>query len=316
MFSISLPPAEKSAFEEKFKFIIVTSHLINPSLSIHHKICDDETQIITPKQEGFLPWTFGISCLFVVERYYSTSKVPIITLLCSGAMGIYYSIRQKHRRSIRQLYQTALSSVQSLIDHSEKLDNLVYQTLVLVKEDELVNQGYRLEMPHSSPLPSTILSQHDNVKLCDKVTSFLRRLFMLYEEAVVTLNQVTDNDQLNTLYDMYNIRLVASLLPPSPTFSANNVDGSDEILNSLTQLTQIMHAKRRECMVTLLSLNMMMDFSVIGSNQIQDWKVVNEVLNILVNGIDQLHDEWEYILHCEQGSRKSTENPFHKGIIN
>jgi hypothetical protein len=189
-----------------------------------------------------------------------------------------------------------------LIDHSEKLDNLLYQTLVLVKEDELVHQGYRLEMPHSSVRPSTTFSQNTDTKLWDKATGFLRRLFMLYEEAVIILNQVTDPNQLSTLYDMYNIRLIASLSSQSPKLDTKNIDHFAETLNSLTQLAQLMHAKRRECMVTLLSLSMMMDFSVIGSNQIQDWKIVNEVLDTLVKGTMQLHDEWEYALHTEQGN--------------
>jgi hypothetical protein len=95
MFSFSLPHAEKSAFEETFKFIIVTSHLINPSLSIHHKTCENETRIIRPKQEQVLPWTCGLSCLFVAEKYYSSLNVPVVTLIISGTVGIFYSLRQK-----------------------------------------------------------------------------------------------------------------------------------------------------------------------------------------------------------------------------
>jgi hypothetical protein len=104
MFSFSLPHAEKSAFEEKFKFIIVTSHLINPSLSIHHKTCENETQIIRLKQEQVLPWTCGLSCLFVAEKYYSSLNIPVVTLIISGTVGIFYSLRQKVPSSFSLLF--------------------------------------------------------------------------------------------------------------------------------------------------------------------------------------------------------------------
>lgn len=98
-----------------------------------------------------------------------------------------------------------------------------------------------------------------------RVSTVLKRAFMLYDKTTSQL--IIHKRNLSSLYDMYNVHSIPSL---------------EHTDNSLDQLAQMMHLKRRECMVHFLALDVMTkhhDSIRVGYEQ--GWKSVNDILNYL-----------------------------------
>lgn len=91
---------------------------------------------------------------------------------------------------------------------------------------------------------------------------------------------VVNKKNLATLYEMYNVHSIASLSAmdsENPTDDAYNLD-------QLKKLAQIMHLKRRECMVHFLALGVMTeDHDSVRYDYKGAWRTVNEVLGKLVD---------------------------------
>lgn len=118
---------------------------------------------------------------------------------------------------------------------------------------------------------------------------------MVYEEAMIDLMDVIHKKNLNTLYEMYNVHSIASL-------SAMGDDTQEEgySLDQLKKLAQIMHLKRRECMVHFLALGAMTeDHDSVHYNYRDDWRAINEVLAKLVSETDQFTNEIAEALDAE-----------------
>lgn len=93
---------------------------------------------------------------------------------------------------------------------------------------------------------------------------------------------VINRTNLNTLYEMYNVHSIASL-------SAMGEENGDAYsLDQLKKLAQIMHLKRRECMVHFLALGVMTDeHDSIRFDYQHGWRTVNDILDKLVNETEQ-----------------------------
>jgi hypothetical protein len=163
------------------------------------------------------------------------------------------------------------------------LDTKVHRVLITIQEIELVSRGYRLSTPLS---PISRIEQNSKNRKCiqlrNRLSSILRRAFIIYEEGIIDLMDVINKKNLNTLYEMYNVHSIASL-------SAMGEENSDAYnLDQLKKLAQIMHLKRRECMVHFLALGVMTDeHDSIRFDYQLGWKSVNDVLDKLVNETEQ-----------------------------
>ncbi|KAI7904984.1 Mysoin-binding motif of peroxisomes-domain-containing protein [Cokeromyces recurvatus] len=279
-FSISLPRTEESAFEEKFKYLIVTSPLLSETLSVHHhhhhhyNNNNNNSKQKKQQQQQFPELPFqatptttvmssttttqliaSLAILFGIERYFlRPQKLPIITFLFSTSTSLFFYYRHRQRKSIRELYQVALDRVQSFMDHSDQLDTKMHRAFITIQEIELVSRGYRLSKPYSpiSRIEQMKSSKKKCQRLRQRLASILRRAFIIYEEAIIDLMSVVHKKNVNTLYDMYNVHSIASLSAVN-----NDNDDDDNSLEQLKKLAQIMHLKRRECMVHLLALENM-----------------------------------------------------------
>lgn len=153
-----------------------------------------------------------------------------------------------------------------------------------IQEIELVSRGYRLSTPLSpiSRIEQTAKSRRC-VTLRNRLAAVLRRAFIVYEEAIIDLIEHVNKSNLSRLYDMYNVRSIASL---------SAVDRMDEneseataagtSLERLRALAQLMHAKRRECMMQLLALDIMSEgHDSVRRDYEKRWKAVNSVLATL-----------------------------------
>ncbi|CAO0800816.1 unnamed protein product [Mucor circinelloides] len=206
-----------------------------------------------------------------------------MTIFFSTSASLFFFYRHKRRSSIRQLYQIALSRLQSFNDHSETFDTKVHRVLITIQEIELVSRGYRLSTPLS---PISRIEQKSKNRKCiqlrNRLSAILRRAFIIYEEGIIDLMDVINRTNLNTLYEMYNVHSIASL-------SAMGEENGDAYsLDQLKKLAQIMHLKRRECMVHFLALGVMTDeHDSIRFDYQHGWRTVNDILDKLVNETEQ-----------------------------
>ncbi|KAI9270099.1 Mysoin-binding motif of peroxisomes-domain-containing protein [Helicostylum pulchrum] len=287
-FSVSLPRSEETAFEEKFKYLIVTSPLLNETLSIHHNRHQQQQQPTFQTSATSTSTKLGLATnlittlavLLGAERYMMQPKIPVITLFFSTSASIFFIYRHRRRSFIRQLYQIALTRMGAFTNHCDTFDTKVHRCLITIQEIELVSRGYRLSTPLS---PISRIEQNSKSRKCvqlrNRLASVLRRAFIIYEEGIIDLMDVIHKKNLNTLYEMYNVHSIASL-------SAMGDDISDEgySLEQLKKLAQIMHSKRRECMVHFLALGVMTeDHDSVHYNYSEGWGIINQVLGKLVD---------------------------------
>ncbi|KAI8374130.1 Mysoin-binding motif of peroxisomes-domain-containing protein [Radiomyces spectabilis] len=285
IFSISLPLAEETAFEEKFKYLIVTSPLLNEVLSVHPKqkhqaelpfstICHSRSGI------GQAIALSGVLLAFGAEKWLAKSRAsyPVTALLATGAT-IFFSYRHMRRTWIRKLYDAALTKLQTFIDECIVLDTKVHRAMVTIQEIELVARGYRLSSPLS---PISRIEQSRKSKRCmmlrNRLVAILRRAFIVYEEGIIDLMDNVQRENLSRLYDMYNIHSVASLS------AADKWAEDDAIsLDYIKNLAQLMHAKRRECILQFLALRVMTEeHDSVRLNYETGWRSVNLVMDKLV----------------------------------
>ncbi|KAI8883598.1 hypothetical protein K501DRAFT_333274 [Backusella circina FSU 941] len=275
VFSISLPRIEENAFEEKFKYIVVTSPLLSQKLSIHHPTYQKEELPPLKKKDSAKPlaaMSSGLVVLLGVEKLYlQPLRLPVLTLFFSASASLFFFYRHKRRSAIRQLYQLILTKLQSLIERCEAFDQKVHRVLITIQEIELVSRGYRLSTPLS---PISRIEQNPQNKerrkciyLRSKLASTLRRMFILFEEGIIDLVDVRDRKNLGTLYEMYSVDTIATL-----SAVMEDEEGGYS-LDQLKRLNHIMHSKRRECMVNFLALE--------EQESRVAWKTVNQVLDKL-----------------------------------
>ncbi|OAD77636.1 hypothetical protein PHYBLDRAFT_179942 [Phycomyces blakesleeanus NRRL 1555(-)] len=290
-FSVSLPIAEETAFEEKFKYLIVTSPLLNEILSVHtkqHLAAELPFSFSADRPSshvGTLATIAGLLLAFGTERIVQPRNqiMPVpVTITLSSSVSLFFVYRHMRRSWIRQLYQTALSRLQTLVEECDRLDTRIHRALITIQEIELVSRGYRLSTPLS---PISRIEQTSKSRRCmalrQRLAGLLRKAFMVYEEAIMDLSDQVNKTNVSRLYEMYNVRSIASL---SAVGSALDRDEEAPLgLDYLKQLAQLMHSKRRECMMQFLALDIMTEAhdSVRGDYE-NGWHAVNMVLFRLV----------------------------------
>ncbi|CEG80138.1 hypothetical protein RMATCC62417_14512 [Rhizopus microsporus] len=216
-FSISLPKTEEAAFEEKFKYLVVTSPLLNEVLTFHHnKQRHRFTEHLTFQTNGATK--LGVTTnlvatlmlLFGVERYTLRPRIPLMTLTCSTSASLFYIYRHKRRSSIRQLYQSILSKLQSFIEQCDTFDTKVQRVLITIQEIELVSRGYRLSTPLS---PISRIEQNSKQRKCvhlrSRLASILRRAFIVNGKEIWNLfSAATKSFQSALAIESKNLRIL------------------------------------------------------------------------------------------------------------
>ncbi|KAI9030716.1 Mysoin-binding motif of peroxisomes-domain-containing protein [Phycomyces nitens] len=319
-FSVSLPIAEETAFEEKFKYLIVTSPLLNEILSVHtkqHLAAELPFSFSADRPSshvGTLATIAGLLLAFGAERFVQPKNqiMPVpVTITLSSSVSLFFVYRHMRRSWIRQLYQTALSRLQTLVEECDRLDTRIHRALITIQEIELVSRGYRLSTPLS---PISRIEQTSKSRRCmalrQRLAGLLRKAFMVYEEAIMDLSDQVNKTNVSRLYEMYNVRSIASLS------AVGTLDRDEEAplgLDYLKQLAQLMHSKRRECMMQFLALDIMTEAhdSVRGDYE-NGWHAVNMVLFRLVSETKGFATESKEALDselCKTTSTPETDTP-------
>ncbi|CAG8494580.1 11204_t:CDS:2 [Paraglomus occultum] len=274
--STALPAHEETHFEERFKYILCTSHLLNDTLSIHFY----DTRRPTPTDvsdtglyfggtnrrnlEIMLSMAIGIVIILLTLIFGNESeqfsngvgvlvKLPIIILVALTVSFLLY--RRMRRKAMKTLHDSALYFLESLVYHCQMFDLKINRALIMIQEIELVSRGYRLSMPLS---PITRIEQYSKSRRCLALREVLRRLlceaFMAYRRAIITIKPEVNKTNLELMFEMYNI------ISNNESDEWSIDDDEDEDVNSLDHLKNCfhkMHYMRRELLCHFLALGIM-----------------------------------------------------------
>ncbi|KAG9296311.1 hypothetical protein G9A89_014903 [Geosiphon pyriformis] len=293
--STALPLSEENQFEERFKYLLCTSHLLNETLSIHFYDSRQPSQsdIIEARQyfggltrrnlEIIFSALMGLAGILFVWVWESDSEnfgakfiqlsVAILPLLASFA---FY--RRMRRKAVKTMHDLALHLLEVLVYNCQAFDIKVNKALIMIQEIELVSRGYRLSMPLS---PITRIEQSTKTRRCvelrDTLHAILREAFMGYRRAIMTIQSEISQQNLAIMYNMYNIAAALD----EDEWNLDDVEDATSLEN-LRICFQKMHAKRRECLCHFLALDVMTTGrdSHRGDYE-QHWAIVNDHLNEL-----------------------------------
>ncbi|CAH1767199.1 3342_t:CDS:2 [Entrophospora sp. SA101] len=276
--STGLPLQEENDFEELFKYLLCTSHLLNDTLSIYFynakrppllEIRDFELyccgfsknsfEIIFSSIIGLMSILTTWLLLFNVNQEDFITKM--IQLSIPFALISFVSYRYLRRKTMRTLHKLALYYIEVLVYHCQALDLKINKVLIMIQEIELISRGYRLSMPLS---PISRIEQHSKNRRC---LALRETLYNILKEAL---------------------------------------DKTDRLsLENLKQCFQKMHSKRRECLCHLLALDVMTTGRDSNRRDYEGhWVTVNTYLNNLGTVIEHYMNKITLASTNEQSSPK------------
>ncbi|OBT62995.1 hypothetical protein VE03_07626 [Pseudogymnoascus sp. 23342-1-I1] len=220
-----LGKADNTKFQERFRYIIVASQLLNDR-QYHGQGYGSKSP---PRSSQEVPVTslktfsprgavvtasvaFGVTWMI---RWGSAGRDWIsITLRCIiiAAMLVTAAIIGQaylRRKWLHYLREQNITEATRLVGQTQYLDSAVSAALSLIQEVELVSRGYRLSLPLP---PITRLEDRSQARRClqlrralfDSAIDLLRR----YHEGYLALQPLTEPLNLEKYYDIYDITTV------------------------------------------------------------------------------------------------------------
>ncbi|KAG2188848.1 hypothetical protein INT44_003988 [Umbelopsis vinacea] len=312
--STRLPRAAEIAFTEEFKYLIVTSSLLNDNISVRSKsvvrMNEPSTSSMSEHVERWNAAAYGIGALVMVgaNRTFAnhlpnmrrTLHTTITSSLSAAATFMMY--RNLKRQSLRQCHAITLKQLSHLIKQCRVLDSRTNRVLNMIQEIELVSRGYRITTPLA---PISRIEQNSKHRRCQEAR---KKLYILLNRAIFKLNcsianvaPMVDTSTVLHLYDLYNAH--PQLDPHSqagPQTSMTQVEDVSKLsLEFLKQACLTMHVRRREFLVQMLALRILNtgkspSESVYRQEWIQVQKEIShlaqEVENIALESTDILND--------------------------
>ncbi|CAG8503237.1 3940_t:CDS:2 [Acaulospora morrowiae] len=272
--STALPLQEENAFEERFKYLLCTSHLLNDTLSIYF-YDSKKPNPINAREAGLyfggisrrnfeilLSSLIGVLVVLLTwllrdaePKDIGTKMMQLPIALILALLASFFLYRRMRRKVMKNLHNSALHFLETLVYNCQTFDLKVNKALIMIQEIELVSRGYRLSMPLS---PISRIEQSSKDRRCnalrEAIYNILQEAFTSYCEAIVAMQPEISKINLDIMYNMYNIT-------PCPDTEGDewNVDDEKEkySLEYLKQIFQRMHSKRRECLCHFLALDVM-----------------------------------------------------------
>ncbi|CAG8465024.1 7815_t:CDS:2 [Funneliformis caledonium] len=296
-FSTALPIQEENQFEERFKYLLCTSHLLNDTLSIYF-YDSKKPSIVELRDAGLYAGglsrrnfevlfsaVIGLTIVFLTWLIHDVEakdlKTTMIRLPAAFLLAMFASFflyRRMRRKAVKTLYNSALHYMEALVYNCQALDLKMNKALIMIQEIELVSRGYRLSMPLS---PISRIEQNSKNRRClalrETVYNILQEAFLTYRNAIVVMQPEISKHNLNIMYNMYNI--IPSNEDDEWIMEEENDMHSLEILKLCFQK---MHAKRRECLCHFLALDVMTPGRDSHRRDYEShWAAVNNHLNNL-----------------------------------
>ncbi|KAG5513537.1 hypothetical protein PMAC_000969 [Pneumocystis sp. 'macacae'] len=276
-----LSDTEKSMFLERFHYIICTSQLLNENISpsLYHS---QQSSIDYKKRDYLL-----LKKIIFNVKHWVVSSGCIVVL----AFGIKWcfkrdvqQISKKIRIYFKNIQKQAIFFIKRFVDTSQRFDITVNKTLALIQEVELVSRGYLLSLPLP---PITRIETNSQDRRCKMLrlllSTLLSQMLSSYNHSFSLLRTFYSKREFDTLQIMYNLPHSQDFDYLPSYFQRDDSNG----LPYLKALFYTIHEKRRQCLVSLLSM------PVSSLENISSWKAVINQLKILSNLMDNFHDEIE-----------------------
>ncbi|KTW29258.1 hypothetical protein T552_01213 [Pneumocystis carinii B80] len=300
--SIYLSETEKSQFIERFRYIICTSQLLNENIS-PSLYQPQQTSINDKKSKNILfgiiaddSLYWSISGIFIVvlalvtswklkSNIYGINRgvgyffVFIISIIVAVFLYIYH-----FRIYSKYIQKRAIFFMKRFVDTSQHFDITINKTLSLIQEVELISRGYLL----SSPLPPiTRIEANSQSRRCKMLrlllSTLLSQVFLSYNRTFSLLQTFYSKREFDTLQIMYNLPNSQDLDSLPSYFKEDHSDG----LPYLKALFYTIHEKRRQCLVSLLSM------STSSLKNISSWGCIIDQLKSLSDLMSNFGNEIE-----------------------
>ncbi|KAL0083228.1 hypothetical protein F4703DRAFT_1929909 [Phycomyces blakesleeanus] len=275
-FSSSLPDTEETAFEEQFKYFIVTSSLLSdtpitqttdltpadtndlPALKQSEKTYGVWKKIILISSVLSFLWVAGgmATSSFGSQPDTSYSHQLLIISVCIGHLIGYFIIRRSHRRTIiRRLHRTALVKLCQIVDLFQNSDTSLLRLLDSIRQVDLISQGYTLASACSAPRP--LREQPNNkprqiTEICRETSELLHALFEPLATCITQLQPLTHQANLLRLREMYNVEEL-----PKNFVDTADIRKSVMPTDRLDHISYAVRCRRRETLMYLLALDIM-----------------------------------------------------------
>ncbi|CCX30800.1 Similar to hypothetical protein [Tuber melanosporum Mel28]; acc. no. XP_002840334 [Pyronema omphalodes CBS 100304] len=306
-----LGDAENSRFLERFRYIIIASQLLNPSVNVSHYDRNKEDHLFGDEEKtGFFNvrknlkryWIGGASVAGVAGvvlswvfrgSIFSKGRALFAAAFTIG-MGVFLFTRAR-RKWLRSLRSKAVEFAAVFVENSQTFDILASNAVTLIQEVELVSRGYRLSLP----LPPITRLERDNktrrcARLRKSVLSALSMVIPPHNRACMSLRQLAQEQDLEKYYDIYDIQM-ADIAEAELGFDPNEDLGDLQSLRALKTLLHRLHTIRRVFLCSLLAIDAEGSFS-----DYTRWGLAVEQLRSLGNLTAELAVELRKILVEEE----------------
>ncbi|KAI7862782.1 hypothetical protein BDF14DRAFT_1466307 [Spinellus fusiger] len=311
--SSSLPDSEESAFEEQFKYFIVTSSLLNdmPMTHANEIFTTNPTHLTTLEKQTkiygawkiivatsaviSLVWITAVAYFTRLKSYYSFSWLIVwVTMHVIG----YFLFHRSHRRAtIRTLHLNALDNLRQIISLFQSSDTLLLRLFESIRQVDLISQGYTLSsgFSPSHPRSSNTHASRQMIELRRETGILLYSMLGLLESYNTLLKPLVHTSNLTHLRGMYNVEEY-----PVQALKPNDLAQTSMTLDQLDTISCSIRYKRRESLVHLLALDVMtsghdserMDYE-------QRWDSVINIMLELVEHYTQLNNKMSTTLEAD-----------------
>ncbi|OAA68108.1 proliferating cell nuclear antigen [Niveomyces insectorum RCEF 264] len=275
----TLSRVDNAQFIEKFRYTIITSHLLGlPTLGQHPQsrrpISDSNTNgnldasltALRDDYEAQVPTALGlavaVTSAFVLAwavRWVYTGGIvqltkkrfvfAVVLLAAAAVVGNVY-VRQQR---LRHLEQSALTEIKTFVALSHNFDSAATAAIAFIKEVELVSRGYRI----SAPLPPiSRMDDRSQSRRCMRLRKAIRGFFAnalpKYIQATNVVQGLAEQLDLEMYYHVHDISDF-DISDALQGFSEAEFDDADSI-RTLTVLAARFHTVRKLFLCALLAL--------------------------------------------------------------
>ncbi|KAK9458822.1 Mysoin-binding motif of peroxisomes-domain-containing protein [Lipomyces oligophaga] len=319
---------ENNLFLERFRYILVTSQLLDEHLSnsaFHGSAESDlnkkfhhEAEVVELRKSakywvgsgGFVivvavlfGWTVKIGDRLPDSKY----KLLMVTVLVVMVFLFFYA--HNWRRRLRSTRRTALSFVSQFVKCNHAFDKQISRGIGLIQETEFISHGFKFpsssgscrQIPSRSTRESTFEDQQRCSQLRVQILSLLDLSLSLYRRSFDDLSSLCSDADLQKYFDIYDLNSVSlayldseAALTEYDDDASSGADSSDDVktshekMNFVFQLKQQFRKLHHTRRKVICCLLAMPSSG--DSKDMSRWKRVNQHLESLADLIRKLTD--------------------------
>ncbi|KAI8887044.1 hypothetical protein K501DRAFT_212747 [Backusella circina FSU 941] len=278
--SLKLSPIQQMAFEEQFKYLIVTSTLLNDSQITPQPKMELEKTFEQPKVYdtrnikaiGIVFYSIMGLCVMTVPRTNKQREMALYLLSTAFIVSCYFVYRYERHGYARHIHAAALESMQQFISLSQESDTLINKLIeYFINKDEAL----------ATPLFKSKLKAH-----CESYSTFVEQL-----------KPLTDLNEIVGLGKMYNIRddipssLLDSLKQNKETLDIDLLKNDD-----MRAIYSVISWMRRQYLIYFMGMGTMSKSH--SSHYGENWEYAIKINNALIHECSSLNKDLLDISSC------------------